>query len=762
MLCILFIFLFVYKELNTDKFHSKRKEIYKILSFQEGHDQLKHATFMPLGQLLKDQLPEVKDFFRYSTPDLYDATIENKTFYKSPLSFVDPQFFELLDFKLVTGSIEEFRRNNNGIFISQKYIQKFFGNNDPLGRQISFVRPQDEDVMTFTIIGVIQDYPEESTFKPDLVANYGILDKKYEHMKWNIIFTELYLNIPKEFDARIVAQKTPKLIAHEISDQSQGWKYDENNKFDVVRLDRLYFETPTNGIYGDKNLLLIVLAIGVILLSVVGFNYVILNMGISTSQSHTLKTHRILGASKTQISSQFIIQALIHFFGALLISFSLQPFFSELFYKWFGYRYSLSFRHDILLILIFFLLITAVAVGIGAFLYFLFQKYQTKQSFTSKQLSYRLLLQFQFTVVLVLMISLMFMTRQINTIRDSDLGFDAQNTIVFQGINEDDVLFQELSKKSFITSIARGEPLYRSNMNLKKVQVGEREVGTNIFQGDHKYLNVYNIKLLAGRNLDPSKTVSSMSEFFDFKRKQDIVKELLVNEEFVKAAGIKEPLGQIIMEESFGTGEIVGVFQNVRNMPFYYPIKPMVMGYDFNYYHNSIIARASEGNIEILEAYLRNHYTESGLGAYFDLIARRYDFEMEYQKELEMTRMIKVFGAFIMVIFIIGLVAFSLFVMEKRTKEIGIRKVNGAKISEVLIMLNKDFVKWVFISLIIATPIAYYAMNQWLENFAYKTELSWWIFALAGVLALGIALLTVSWQSWKAATRNPVEALRYE
>jgi putative ABC transport system permease protein len=134
----------------------------------------------------------------------------------------------------------------------------------------------------------------------------------------------------------------------------------------------------------------------------------------------------------------------------------------------------------------------------------------------------------------------------------------------------------------------------------------------------------------------------------------------------------------------------------------------------------------------------------------------------QYKAELLLRKILLIFSIIGIVISIIGITAFSIFISQQRTKEIGIRKVNGAKVSEILAMLNKDFVKWVVIAFIIATPIAYYAMNKWLENFAYKTELSWWIFALAGLLALGIALLTVSWQSWKAATRNPIESLRYE
>jgi putative ABC transport system permease protein len=134
----------------------------------------------------------------------------------------------------------------------------------------------------------------------------------------------------------------------------------------------------------------------------------------------------------------------------------------------------------------------------------------------------------------------------------------------------------------------------------------------------------------------------------------------------------------------------------------------------------------------------------------------------QYESETILMKLVNIFSILSIVVACIGLIGISLFMLEKRTKEIGIRKVNGATITEVMVMLNKDFVKWVAIAFVIATPIAYYAMNKWLQNFAYKTNLSWWIFALAGLLALGIALLTVSWQSWRAATRNPVEALRYE
>jgi putative ABC transport system permease protein len=238
--------------------------------------------------------------------------------------------------------------------------------------------------------------------------------------------------------------------------------------------------------------------------------------------------------------------------------------------------------------------------------------------------------------------------------------------------------------------------------------------------------------------------------------------KVVVNEAFVREHNLENPVGEKIQLMT-GECEIIGVVKDFHYKSVNEPIAPLII-------QNK--ADASFCLVKLASIGFNNlHYNIQTIKAEANKLSPSFPVEISffdqavekmYQSELQFRKTFTLFAGSAIIICCMGIFAMSLFASQKRTKEIGIRKVNGAKISEILTMLNRDFVKWVIMAFIIATPVAYYTMNKWLENFAYKTTLSWWIFALAGLLALGIALLTVSWQSWKAATRNPVEALRYE
>jgi putative ABC transport system permease protein len=238
--------------------------------------------------------------------------------------------------------------------------------------------------------------------------------------------------------------------------------------------------------------------------------------------------------------------------------------------------------------------------------------------------------------------------------------------------------------------------------------------------------------------------------------------KIVVNEVFVREHKMENPIGEIIPLIT-GECEIIGVVKDFHYKSVNEPIAPLIIRNQTD--ATFCLVNISSSGFNDLHHNIQSFKNETnGLSPSFpvEISFLSQAIENMYQSELQFRKTFTLFAGIAIIICCMGIFAMSLSTTQKRSKEIGIRKVNGARISEVLVMLNKDFVKWVAIAFVIATPIAWYAMNQWLQNFAYKTELSWWIFALAGLLALGIALLTISWQSWRAARRNPVEALRYE
>jgi putative ABC transport system permease protein len=322
---------------------------------------------------------------------------------------------------------------------------------------------------------------------------------------------------------------------------------------------------------------------------------------------------------------------------------------------------------------------------------------------------------------------------------------------------------QECSNYPIVKNASLGHTLFKNTAYLDDITVEKNQevVKAQCIWGDNNYINTYNLKLLSGNNIDGTK-LPPVGDAYSYPRDNDVL-DILVNEEFIRKSGLKDPLGTIISIHHNGTdkGRITGIIADVKNTPFYMSVTPAIIGYGMSYMPD-IVVSVNEGKMDEFKTMVDNFFIKIGKKSQMGYQTYNFDFERWYHKEQVLMRLLTLLSIIILGILLLGIYGTSLFLSENKTKEIGIRKVNGAQISEVLIMLNRDFVKWVAIAFVIATPIAYFAMHKWLENFAYKTELSWWIFALAGLLALGIALLTVSWQSWRAATRNPVEALRYE
>ena len=264
---------------------------------------------------------------------------------------------------------------------------------------------------------------------------------------------------------------------------------------------------------------------------------------------------------------------------------------------------------------------------------------------------------------------------------------------------------------------------------------------------DAEFIDLYNLQLVDGR-------------FFSKDLKTDINATSLINEAAVREFGVEDPF-ELNIRIPGGKAKVVGIVKDFNYKSLHNRIEPLAIIYlpRQGQYVNLKIAG---NNLPETLGKINAAWDELAPGFPFSYHFLDQSFEKLYKKDEQMAKAVSLFSLIAIAIAVLGILGLSMFLAESRTKEIGVRKVNGARISEILIMLNKDFVKWVAIAFVIACPIAYYAMNKWLENFAYKTTLSWWIFALAGLLALGIALLTVSFQSYKAATRNPIESLRYE
>jgi putative ABC transport system permease protein len=334
-----------------------------------------------------------------------------------------------------------------------------------------------------------------------------------------------------------------------------------------------------------------------------------------------------------------------------------------------------------------------------------------------------------------------------------DLGFD-KNNIVNLKINSQltghlDLFKEKLLKYPEITSLSFSNRLpgnYWGSWCCVKIEGNENKYFNNYVDAD--YLKTMGISLKEGRN-------------FSAANISDLKATYLINERAIKQYGLKNPLGQFITPGNGIKGEIIGIFQDFHYRGLNYEQTPVILFYNperVNYINIKINGKNITGALEKIKV----TWAEMCPAFAFEYSFLDETYDLQYKSERRFENLLFAFALMAVFIAGIGLFGLSIYSIERKTKEIGLRKVNGARTIEIILMLNRDFIKWVAVAYLLACPVAWYAMNKWLRNFAYRTELCWWIFILSGLLALAIALLTVSWQSWRAATRNPVEALRYE
>jgi len=363
----------------------------------------------------------------------------------------------------------------------------------------------------------------------------------------------------------------------------------------------------------------------------------------------------------------------------------------------------------------------------------------------------------QFVIAIVLIAFTVLVQKQVN-FGSNSLIFNQKNIL---GIK----LTPQLNSKKEVLKKRFQENPYIAKVSLTQYFPGKTVSHWTTYQGKEGEMKQYNFDTFSADAafFEITKLKLTQGRFFSDELATDKNK-ILVNETFLRENKLINPIGtNLVTGMDDHISEIVGVVKDFHYKAVNQPIIALVIQNEPNVSYCLVKLQTNDFN-SLHQTIQEIKATTADLSPSFPVEITFFDQAIEnmYQSELQFRRTFSLFAGCAIVICCLGILAMSLFACQRRIKEIGIRKVNGARVSEVMILLDRDFVKWVAIAFIIATPIAYYAMNKWLENFAYKTELSWWIFALAGLLALGIALLTVSWQSWKAATRNPVEALRYE
>ena len=767
--CVILVYLFATDEFAFDKYNSNFNEIYRLNVKAIDGSGMINCSF---PGVLKDNLHTVSGIGKYARlqvgSDERYITVNNEPFVETDILYGDPDILKIFDFQFLAGKPDNALEAPLNMIITESMAKKYFGDESAMGKYIHL------DNHDFTITGIVKDLPTQSHFKMNMmvsVSSYKILNNNLL-TQWYMTAFNYYFLVPENGDIAVIEKQLADIFAtgNEIADKDRKFEMyleplgDIHLKSAGIRWD--------NAIKGDYKVVIGLIAIALLILGIAITNYI---NNLTAEYRKKIKEtgiRKINGASRFTLALEQGIETFILLAVSLLVALFLAmfvlPYINALVSK------SMSFSFSLAGFLIILLLASTLFSSVYPILFFNSFKPSDaiksqagilKQKSRKQQQRIRgSVVIFQLGIATALIVATIVINNQLQLMLNAKTGFDKENVLVVinpygENMQQRYERFKtEASKIPMVNMVGVGQNApagYINNYSSVRLPEQDKSESKNIAQivVDHDFLKAVGARFTEGRN-------------FDVNIESDKTDKIVINQLTVDMLGLKNPVGQKLagLNNAFtpnGELEIIGVIEDMQYFTLKETAKPvMYFIRDWGYYN--IVVRLDKGDYSLAIANIKNAWNK---------VAPEYPFNMQfmddrissnYKPEINTAKIISALSGIAIFLSVLGIFGMISFTIQHRTKEIGVRKVNGAKVSEILAMLNKDFVIWVFVAFVIATPVAYYVMNKWLENFAYKTNLSWWIFALAGVMALGIALLTVSWQSWRAATRNPVEALRYE
>ena len=752
--CTLFIYLWVTDEFSFDKFNEKDGQLYQVMTkvpTNAGID-VSEATSGLLSESLRNEIPAIQYVVTtYESSEKNILSVENKSVRASSL-YATEDFFNIFSYPLIEGTVTNVLSEENSIAISEGVAQKLFNttNNIP-GRVITL-----DNKKQVSVTAVFKNVPVNSSVSFDFVLPYKMIVSENPGIhNWGQNYFNTYLLLSKGTDIKDFDSMISKLIQKKTGIQSSLFLRPYSHRY--------LYNKYENGIQAGGRITYVRLfsIIAILILAIACINFINLSTARASKRIKEVGLKKVLGARQRNLIFDFIAEAVIITLFSLLVSLLIVKISLPYFNGFAGKHIILNFHPEMILFLIIILLVTSLTSGIYPALFL--SGFNPRNFFLTKPNPHLLktgirrgLVIFQYFISIFLIISVVTIYRQMKFISSQNLGYKKDNVIYFE---DEGKMIQ--NQKSFLSEVKKIPGVINASSTAWNFVSSRASTGggvnwegrnpEDIVSFEVQKVNYGLIETL-GIGVKDGRTFSE-----EFPTDNSAI---IFNETAINTMGLKDPVGKTV--NVWGQNrQIIGVVNDFHFESLHSKINPLF--FILNPSNCKIFMISLKGGMEkkVIDD-INKLYHDFYPTLPFDYKFLDQDFQEQYVAEKRVATLSQLFAIIAIIISSLGLLGLAAFSAERRVKEISIRKVNGAKISEVMVMLNRDYVKWVAIAFVIAMPIAYYAMNKWLENFAYKTTISWWIFALAGLLALGIALLTVSWQSWKAATRNPVEALRYE
>ena len=696
-----------------------------------------------------------------------------KTFREDFTVYADNDFFEVYGNGLMKGTVA--LNQPNTVLISEKYAQKYFGYLDPIGKILKHSNQFGNH--PFTVTGIFKDLPEQTDYPFDFLFSVGtfrnadILESSswVALDQWHAAIYLTILELAENTDSDALAQQITDLMAA----QQPEWDV----QFTLQPLSEVHLGASladTNPTFGERSIVLSLLAIALLILFIAWINYVNLTIAQGWSKLKEIGVRKTIGATRLQVAGQFLFKAifinLLSIGLVLLFVEILQPFFNEL--------VGVSLHQGILLESGFWKIIVAVLL-VGTLIsgtyagsvLTAFQPHQvlkgTNQLSAGNRWFRQGLIVFQFAISIALIVSAVVLNRQIDFMKDQDLGMNIEQLLILRGPsvkyedskNKAQTFVNEIANQAWVQEYCLTGSLpgntFTQNFNAAGFSTTKSVPDTDkksfpVSMIDDRYVSTYKIDLAAGQNFSSTMVEKGWS-----------AEKILLNETAAKALGFETPseaIGELVDWD--GNYEVVGVLKDYHHRGLQQEIDPMIFLPSVN--TNLFTIRTTADNMSTKLADLKTLYTKVYPADPFEYYFADEDFASQYAEEKQLSNMSFLASFLAILISCLGLLGLVAYAVERRTKEIGIRKVLGAGIASIISLVAKDFVKLVIFALLIAVPLSWTMMDNWLSNFAYHIEVEWWMFAIAGLVAMSIAFLTVSFQSVKAAMVNPIESLRSE
>lgn len=779
--CTIVILLYVNDELSFDRFHEKGDRIYRMALDRQYPGRTRSYAMIPhsFSQAMKDELPEIEEAVRvfYFQGGNLLINSEGRTYEESKAMWADSTFFDIFSIKLLQGNPQTALTNPNTVVITEATAKKYFGDKNPIGEVLDVVATDNDLVVT----GVCENVPGNSHLVFDLLRSSTSLNF-LENPNFISFSAFTYFLLKEGVNPEQLEAKFPALVEKYAAGQIQRQFSSSYQEYVQAGNGYTYFLQALPDIYLHSNLeaelrspgsitriyIFAIIAVFILLIAII--NFMNLSTARSTERAKEVGIRKSLGSLRGQLISQFLTEAGLIAFIAMLIGLVLLNVLLPVFNDLSGKEFAFSQIVTPLNLLIYLAFCLIVGILAGAYPAVVLSGFDPISVLKGKLISTKhgILLRnglvvFQFAISVILIISTIIVYNQLQYIRNKELGFNKEQLLSIQGAGflqeQKEAFKEELLKLPEVKSVGGCNALpggYFFGTSFRKEGENETSFGSGLVI-DEDFISCLEMEVLEGR---------------DFSDDFNDSLSLIINQTAVNELQLEDPVGQRLLSTTTNAqGEdittqftIVGVVKDFHFQSLHQVISPVYFYHStFNQGFNNLVSvRVNEGDLTSTIEKIETTWAKFLPAQPFRFSFLDNDLDELYQSEQVAQ---KVFGLFsLLAIFIacLGLLGLAAYITQQRTKEIGIRKVLGASFGNIMGLLSKDFLKLVAVALLFSAPVAWYAMHRWLENFAYSVGVQWWTFLLAGGLALLIAFLTVGYQSVKAAVANPVRALKDE